>query len=150
MNSNNMKRILPIGLVLTLALALISCAAATPTAQATSPATTTAVAAATSTATTQATGTDSPAATATATATATTAAEKTFTKAELAKYDGQNGNPAYIAVNGTVYDVSNVPQWRSGSHQGYNAGTDLTKAIMNAPHGDSVLNNLPVVGKYVG
>ncbi|MCT6807216.1 MAG: steroid-binding protein, partial [Bombilactobacillus sp.] len=28
-----------------------------------------------------------------------------FTKESLAKYDGKNGNPAYVAINGDVYDV---------------------------------------------
>lgn len=85
-----------------------------------------------------------------AAANATDTAQKTFTKDELAKYDGKNGNPAYVAVNGVVYDVTNVRQWSGGSHQGYNAGQDLTKAIQQSPHGVSVLKDLPVVGKYVG
>ena len=33
-------------------------------------------------------------------------AEKIFTKNELAQYNGQNGQPAYVAVQGVVYDVS--------------------------------------------
>ena len=33
--------------------------------------------------------------------------EKTFTLAQLAQYDGQNGQPAYVAVDGVVYDVTN-------------------------------------------
>lgn len=37
-------------------------------------------------------------------------AEKTFTTTELAEFDGRNGHPAYVAVKGVVYDVSNVPQ----------------------------------------
>ncbi len=73
--------------------------------------------------------------------------QKIFTKEELKKYDGQNGNPAYVAINGTVYDVTNVPQWNGGAHHGLTAGQDLTKEIANAPHGISVLANLPVVGK---
>lgn len=32
-----------------------------------------------------------------------------FTLEELKKYNGKNGNPAYIAVNGKVYDVTNNP-----------------------------------------
>ncbi len=73
--------------------------------------------------------------------------QKVFTKEELKKNDGQNGNPAYVAINGTVYDVTNVPQWNGGAHHGLTAGQDLTKEIANAPHGTSVLANLPVVGK---
>jgi len=31
---------------------------------------------------------------------------RTFNKNELAKYNGKNGTPAYIAYKGKVYDVS--------------------------------------------
>ncbi|MGB7595407.1 MAG: cytochrome b5 domain-containing protein [Erysipelotrichaceae bacterium] len=74
---------------------------------------------------------------------------KTFTLAQLAKYNGMNGQPAYIAVSGVVYDVTNAKGWNNGSHQGVSAGQDLTKAITQAPHGTSVLTGLPVVGKLV-
>jgi predicted heme/steroid binding protein len=75
---------------------------------------------------------------------------KTFTKAELAKFDGQNGNPAYVAVDGVVYDVSAVKQWAGGKHHGNTAGKDLTKEIKEqSPHGVAVLKGLPVVGKLV-
>lgn len=42
-------------------------------------------------------------------------AKKTFTTTELAEFDGRNGHPAYVAVKGVVYDVSNVPQWKGGN-----------------------------------
>ncbi|MEY8442214.1 cytochrome b5 domain-containing protein [Lactobacillaceae bacterium 24-114] len=77
-------------------------------------------------------------------------AEQTFTKEELAKFDGQNGNPAYVAVNGTVYDVSGKKAWTGGKHHGHVAGQDLTDALLNdSPHGDKVLKNLPIVGKLI-
>lgn len=77
---------------------------------------------------------------------ATDTANQSFTADELKQYNGQNGNPAYVAVNGTVYDVTNAKGWSNGSHQGLSAGMDLTKELANSPHGDSVLANLPVVG----
>lgn len=77
-------------------------------------------------------------------------ADKTFTKAELARFNGEDGTPAYVAIAGTVYDVTNIPQWAAGKHHGNVAGKDLTEAIKQSPHGDSVLGMLPVVGKYVG
>lgn len=77
-----------------------------------------------------------------------TSADKTFTLEELAKYDGQNGNPAYVAVDGVVYDVSNAKNWNKGVHKnGVTAGKDLTNRIGSSPHGKSVLSKLPIVGK---
>jgi predicted heme/steroid binding protein len=70
-----------------------------------------------------------------------------FTLEELAQYDGKDGNPAYVAVNGKVYDVTDVPAWRGGSHQNaVVAGIDATEYISKSPHGASVLNGLKIVG----
>ncbi|MCC4489894.1 cytochrome b5 domain-containing protein [Limosilactobacillus reuteri] len=78
-------------------------------------------------------------------------AEKMFTKEELAQYDGQNGHPAYVAVDGIVYDVTNSPAWPNGAHHGNQAGQDLTKELHeDSPHGASKLTQLPVVGKLKG
>lgn len=90
------------------------------------------------------------AAAAASTAAPDAAALKVFDAAELAKYDGQNGNPAYVAVDGKVYDVTNVPQWRGGSHAGgsVKAGLDQTEALGRSPHGAKNLEGLPVVGLY--
>jgi len=75
-----------------------------------------------------------------------TANLKVFTLDELAKYNGQNGQPAYIAYKGIVYDVSNVPQWKNGAHNGEKAGADLTNDISKSPHGEKVFSDLPRVG----
>ncbi len=70
-----------------------------------------------------------------------------FTVDELAQYNGKDGNRAYVAVEGVVYDVTDVPQWAGGEHNGYSAGQDLTDAIENvSPHGVGVLDGVPVVG----
>lgn len=74
---------------------------------------------------------------------------KSFTIDELKQYNGQNGNAAYVAIDGNVYDVTNNELWRNGKHGGYNAGKDLTAEIKKSPHGSSVLKDLPVVGKIV-
>ncbi len=73
---------------------------------------------------------------------------KVFTLDELAQFDGKNGNPAYVAVDGKVYDVTDVPQWNGGSHAGGSlaAGMDQTDAIGRSPHGARVLDSLTVVG----
>lgn len=74
--------------------------------------------------------------------------QKTFTMDELAQYNGKNGNPAYIAIDGTVYDVTNVPQWKNGDHAGkFEAGKDFTNELKNmAPHDASKLQGVTVVG----
>lgn len=72
--------------------------------------------------------------------------QRTFTLAELKKYNGQNGQPAYVAVKGKVYDVTHAPGWHNGYHHGVQAGQDLTTAIEHAPHGTSVLSSLTVIG----
>ena len=71
-----------------------------------------------------------------------------MTLEELKKFNGQNGNPAYAAVNGIIYDVSNANGWKNGVHKnGIKAGADLTKLMADSPHGTSVLKDLPVIGK---
>lgn len=75
--------------------------------------------------------------------------EATFNQAELAKFNGQAGQPAYVAVDGVVYDVSGIDAWAGGKHHGNLAGQELTTIIdTRSPHGRSVLKKLPVVGKY--
>lgn len=77
----------------------------------------------------------------------TDATQKTFTVEELKKYDGQNGNKAYVAVDGKVYDVTNADEWKNGKHKGgITAGKDLSNEINSSPHGKDVLKDVPVVG----
>ena len=69
---------------------------------------------------------------------------------QLKQFDGKHGNPAYVAVDGILYDVSNVGPWKNGDHNGYSAGNDLTDIIKNkSPHGVKNLEGLPIVGKLV-
>jgi predicted heme/steroid binding protein len=73
--------------------------------------------------------------------------EKAFTLAELAKYNGKNGNRAYVAVKGKVYDVTDNPLWAAGDHQGsHQAGSDLTAELDLAPHGPENLDKVTPVG----
>lgn len=69
-----------------------------------------------------------------------------LTRHELAAYNGKNGQPAYVANEGVIYDVTNSPAWHDGAHEDYAAGKDLTAEITVSPHGGSVLIGLPVVG----
>lgn len=75
---------------------------------------------------------------------ATTAAQlPTMNAATLKTYDGKNGHKAYVALNGYVYDVSNVSAWKGGKHyKGMVAGTDLTSHIDESPHGPNVVKQL--------
>jgi len=67
--------------------------------------------------------------------------------AELEKYDGLDGRPAYVAYAGRVYDVSDSKLWREGTHQRrHQAGADLTAALAGAPHAETVLARVPQVG----
>lgn len=77
-----------------------------------------------------------------------------LTAGELSYYDGRDGRPAYVAVNGMIYDITNSRLWRGGghdpSHGKVEAGKDLTEAMEeDSPHGNKHLKNFPVVGRLV-
>ena len=75
---------------------------------------------------------------------------KKFTLKELAKCDGRDGRPAYVAYKGKVYDLSGCDLWSDGDHQGmHEAGKDLTGEIEDAPHDPDELTRFPVVGELV-
>lgn len=75
------------------------------------------------------------------------AEEKKFTPEELSKFNGKNGNPAYIAFKGKVYDVTLSSFWLDGDHLGaHQAGKDLTPEIELAPHGPENLDRVTLVG----
>jgi len=76
---------------------------------------------------------------------------KEYSKEELARYNGKNGNPAYVVYKGKVYDVSASFLWKDGTHQVlHSAGVDLTDALEQAPHGRDVLERFPIVGMVHG
>ncbi len=75
---------------------------------------------------------------------------RTFRAGELARYNGRNGSPCFVAYLGTVYDVSRSFLWQKGSHQmEHIAGADLTGELGEAPHGPEMLLKFPVVGVLV-
>lgn len=74
------------------------------------------------------------------------AAERSFTRAELQRYSGERGRPAYIACAGVVYDVSACPKWRAGLHEGLHfPGQDLTRELAEAPHAAEVFRRPDVI-----
>lgn len=75
---------------------------------------------------------------------------KEFTLDELADYDGRDGQPAYVAYEGVVYDVTESAMWDGGDHEGqHTAGRDLTGEHEDAPH-DVYVTDFPEVGRLVG
>lgn len=72
--------------------------------------------------------------------------QKEFTLSELAQYDGTMGKPAYVAVYGIVYDVSNNPTWSRATHYGLTAGKDLSSEFESCHGVESKLAKLPKVG----
>jgi predicted heme/steroid binding protein/uncharacterized membrane protein len=70
-----------------------------------------------------------------------------FTLEELSTFNGQNGQPAYVAYQGRVIDVGGSKRWPKGAHMNrHQAGRDLTDELSAAPHDTSVLNRLPQIG----
>ena len=69
---------------------------------------------------------------------------------ELPKYDGTNGNPAYVAYRGEIFDVSASRLWKNGVHAGrHPAGGDLTEMLSQAPHGEEKVLAMPRVGSLL-
>ncbi len=72
--------------------------------------------------------------------------EKAFSREELARCDGKEGRPAYAAYLGKVYDFTGIREGEHGDHYGHSFGVDLTDAIDDAPHADTLIFEWPVVG----
>lgn len=71
-----------------------------------------------------------------------------FTRDELLQFTGRNGKPAYVAVNGIVYDVTNNAAWSLATHFGLTAGRDLTAEFASCHQGQQwILAQLKPVGR---
>ena len=72
--------------------------------------------------------------------------QKEFTLEDLSQYTGRNGRPAYAAIEGIVYDISNSKALGGETYFGLIAGQDLTSQF-NSCHGIiDILTNAPKVG----
>ncbi len=87
---------------------------------------------------------------------ARTSPVREISREELASYDGTRGRPAYIAVKGLVYDVTNAREWKNGVHAAWSseraAGRDLSEFLSKAPPShrqESFWDDLPLVGRLV-
>lgn len=73
---------------------------------------------------------------------------------QLSKNDGLEGRKCWVAVDSDVYDATGSPEWKDGQHTPSKGqakcGQDLTQAIAQSPHGESVLGQLEIVGRYRG
>ncbi|WAG58040.1 hypothetical protein LL033_22420 [Clostridium estertheticum] len=56
------------------------------------------------------------------------------------------GKPAYVAVNGIVYDVSDNSKWSGATHFGLTAGKDLSLQFESCHGVASKLVNITTVG----
>jgi predicted heme/steroid binding protein len=71
---------------------------------------------------------------------------KVFTLEELGNFDGSGGKPAYVAVDGIVYDVSLEKTWGGAHHFGQAAGKDLSTQFRSCHSEKTVLTKLAKVG----
>jgi predicted heme/steroid binding protein len=71
---------------------------------------------------------------------------KELTLSELANYDGKDGKPAYIAVNGIVYDVSKEATWDLNINWELPSGRDLTIHFQGDQEKSKMLGLLSKVG----
>lgn len=73
-----------------------------------------------------------------------------LTLEELHNFDGKEGRPAYIALKGNIYDVTDSRLWKEGSHaRKHLAGNDLTDALKTAPHNEEKVLAMRHVGKLI-
>lgn len=73
---------------------------------------------------------------------------QTITRQQLAQFDGRNGKPAYVAVNGVVYDVTNNAAWSAATHFGLTAGKDLSREFASCHAAEQwILTTLTPVGR---
>ena len=71
-----------------------------------------------------------------------------ISREELKKNAGAEGESAFVAVNGVVYDLSASLLWKGGEHMGeHHAGCDLTEALERAPHGIEMLERHQKAGE---
>jgi predicted heme/steroid binding protein/uncharacterized membrane protein len=79
------------------------------------------------------------------------AAARELSPDELEWFDGKEGRPAYIGYEGEIFDVTSSTQlWARGEHfNAHRAGSDLTDALKQAPHGPEKVRARPVAGRLV-
>jgi predicted heme/steroid binding protein len=70
-----------------------------------------------------------------------------LTREELKQYNGEDGRPAYIVVNGIVYDITDSDQWKYGKYLGARAGKDYTELFKSGKEESmKMLSDFKVIG----
>ena len=77
-----------------------------------------------------------------------TKTDKNFTKETIKDYNGKNGNPGYVAIDGVVYDISDKKLLRGSLRRELRPGVDATRFVKRDPRVMAVIKELPVVGTY--
>ena len=54
-----------------------------------------------------------------------------LTLEELDEYDGTDGNRAYVAINGIIYDITDSTYWNEEGENDFEAGKDVTGKLGN-------------------
>ncbi len=74
-----------------------------------------------------------------------------ITLKELESFNGRNRMKSYVAVEGKVYDFTQLNRWRNGSHQGgmHLAGEELTSELLkDSPHGVRRIQGVDAVALF--
>jgi len=69
---------------------------------------------------------------------------------ELTQHDGKEGRKVYFSYRGEIFDATDSPLWKNGTHMGrHQAGCDLTDVLDQAPHGEDKVQAMPRIGKLI-
>lgn len=74
-----------------------------------------------------------------------------FTITALSRFNGKSNNPAYVSVGGSIFDLSSLRLWSTGSHMAlHSSGQELTYELkVLSPHKESKTANLESIGLLV-
>jgi predicted heme/steroid binding protein len=69
---------------------------------------------------------------------------------DLALFDGSDKRKGLVGIDGRIFDVTGRNLWTRGIHPGgHRAGTDLSDAFVEAPHGKEVFERVTPVGRLL-
>lgn len=72
---------------------------------------------------------------------------KVISTKELATYNGEGDKPAYVAIDGLVYNVTNLPFLKVDPHDELKLGTDISDEYRACHNGNKgLLEDIPVIG----